>query len=178
MAEAATVARPYAQAAFLAACEAKTLPQWSQALRLAAAMSLVPQVVEIVGDPNIATERIVALFAGLGGVEIDRCWQNFVNLLAENKRLELFGEIAAQYELKRAQYENELDVEVTSAVALDAGQQGKLEDALKRRFSRDVRIHMSVDPALLGGAVIRAGDLVIDGSIQGRLQRLASVLDS
>ena len=88
------------------------------------------------------------------------------------------AQIAERYELLRAAYENELDVEVTSAVALDAGQQGKLEDALKRRFSRDVRIHMSVDPALLGGAVIRAGDLVIDGSIQGRLQRLASVLDS
>ena len=178
MAEAATIERPYAQAVFLAASEAKTLPQWSQALAQAAAMSLVPQVVEMVGDPNFANERIVALFAGLGGAEIDRCWQNFVKVLAENKRLELFGEIAAQYELKRAEADHELDVEVTSAVALSAQQQASMTAALEKRFRCDVRMTNAVDASLLGGAVIRAGDQVIDGSIKGRLERLATQLAS
>jgi F-type H+-transporting ATPase subunit delta len=103
-------------------------------------------------------------------------WQNFVRLLSQNKRLEVLPQIAVQFELLRAQYENELDVEVTSAVAMNAEQQSKLIDSLKTRFKRDVRMHSSVDATLLGGAVIRAGDLVIDGSIKGRLQRLASEL--
>jgi F-type H+-transporting ATPase subunit delta len=99
-----------------------------------------------------------------------------VRLLAQNKRLDVLPEITAQYEMLRAQYENELDVQVTSAVSLSESQRTKLAEALKTRFKRDVRMTTAVDPNLLGGAVIRAGDLVIDGSINGRLQRLASEL--
>ena len=117
------------------------------------------------------------MFAGLGGDGIDVHWQNFVRLLATNKRLEVLPQIAAQYEVLRAQYENELDVQVTSAVPLSGEQQSKLAAAHSRsRFRRDVRLATTVDAKLLGGAVIRAGDLVIDGSIKGRLQRLASEL--
>jgi F-type H+-transporting ATPase subunit delta len=176
VAEAATIARPYAKAAFLSARETAALPSWSEALRLGGALTADPRIADLVTNPKMTTDERVSMFAGLGGDAIDPHWQNFIRLLARNKRLDVLPQIGAQYELLRAQYENELDVEVTSAVALDAGQQGKLKDALKRRFSRDVRISMTVDPALLGGAVIRAGDLVIDGSIHGRLQRLKSEL--
>jgi len=176
MAEAATIARPYAKAAFMAARDAKALPAWSEALRLGAGLIADPAIEDLVTSPKMTVDQLVSMFAGLGGDAIDAKFQNFVRLLARNKRLNVLPQIAAQYELLRAQYENELDVHVTSAVAMNADQQGKLADALKKRFKRNVRMSVKLDPALLGGAVIRAGDLVIDGSINGRLQRLASEL--
>jgi F-type H+-transporting ATPase subunit delta len=176
MAEAATIARPYAKAAFMSARDAHALPDWSKALAVGAALGADARIADLVTSPKLSPDQVVSLFAGLGGPAIDAHWQNFVRLLAQNKRLEVLPQIAQQFELLRARYENELDVEVTSAVAMNAEQQSKLAASLKTRFKRDVRLHTSVDASLLGGAVIRAGDLVIDGSIKGRLQRLASEL--
>jgi F-type H+-transporting ATPase subunit delta len=178
MAEAATIARPYAKAVFMAARDSKSLPDWSRALQASAGMSLNARIAELLTDPKFGEDKVVEMFAGLGGEKIDAQWQNFVRLLAENKRLELLGQIAEQYELLRAQFENELDVEVTSAVALSDEQKTTMAASLKKRFKRDVRVTNAVDPSLLGGAVIRAGDQVIDGSIKGRLQRLATDLAS
>jgi len=176
MAEAATIARPYAKAAFMWARDAKTLPAWSEALGKGSGFVADSRVAGLLTSPKMSTDQLVSLFAGLGGGGIDAHWQNFVRLLATNKRLEVLPQIAEQYELLRAQFENELDVQVTSAVAMNAEQQTKLAGALKKRFKRDVRMTTAVDPSLIGGAVIHAGDLVIDGSINGRLQRLASEL--
>jgi len=104
--------------------------------------------------------------------------QNFVRVLAENHRLLLLPEIAAHYEVLRSAVENTVDVEVVSAVPLDAAQADKLQRALSTRLKRQVRMQNSVDSTLLGGAVVRAGDLVIDGSLKGRLERLATNLTS
>jgi len=101
-----------------------------------------------------------------------------VRVLAENHRLLLLPEIAAHYEVLRSAVENTLDVEVISAVALDAAQQEKLKAALSTRLKRRVRMRNVVDSTLLGGALVRAGDLVIDGSLKGRLERLATELAS
>ncbi|GAC1303903.1 MAG: F0F1 ATP synthase subunit delta [Steroidobacteraceae bacterium] len=178
MAEAATIARPYAQAAFMSARDSKALPAWSQALQRSAGLIADPSIAALLHSPKLSVDQLVSMFAGLGGEAIDGHWQNFVRLLACNQRLSLLAEIAAQYETMRAQYENELDVEVTSAMPMDQDRQRLLAAALKQRFKRDVRMTTAVDPKLLGGAVIRAGDLIIDGSINGRLQRLASELVS
>ena len=178
MAEAATIARPYAKAAFFSARDAKALPAWSAALEVGAAFLDDSRVPGLLTNPKLTDDQLVAMFAGLGGDDIDACWQNFVRLLAHNKRLDVLPEIAGQYEMLRAQFENELDVEVTSAVPLSAAHQAKMADALKKRFKREIRMRTRVDPSLLGGALIRAGDLVIDGSMNGRLQRLASELGS
>jgi len=175
MAEAATIARPYAKAAFMAARDAKGLSAWGHALDTAAGMVADSRIAALITNPRTTPDQVVSLFAGQGGAN-EAHWQNFVRLLAQNKRLDVLPQIAAQYELLRAQYENEVDVEVVSAVAMTADQQAKLAASLKTRFKRDVRMSTAVDSALLGGAVIRAGDLVIDGSISGRLQRLASEL--
>ncbi len=178
MAEAATIARPYAKAAFMSARDAKALPDWSEALRLGSGLIADARIADLVGSPKLSIDQRVSMFAGFGGNGIDAHWQNFVRLLAQNKRLDVLPDIRVQYEMLRAQYENELDVAVTSATAMNADQQAKLASSLKTRFKRDVRMSTSVDPSLLGGAVIRAGDLVIDGSIKGRLQRLASALSN
>jgi F-type H+-transporting ATPase subunit delta len=176
MAEAATIARPYAKAAFMAARDAKALPAWGAALGFASGLVADARIAALITNPRLSPDQVVSLFAGLGGGAVDGHWQNFVRLLAQNKRLSVLPEIAVQYELLRAKHENEVDVEVVSAVPMNADQQSQLAVSLKKRFQRDVRMSTSVDPALLGGAVIRAGDLVIDGSISGRLQRLASEL--
>lgn len=178
MAEAATIARPYAKAAFMSARDTQALPAWSDALRQGAGLAADASVEDLITNPKMSIDQIVSIFAGLSGADggVDARWQNFVRLLATNKRLHVLGAIAAQYEMLRAQYENELDVQVTSAVTMSAEQLGKLAAALKKRFRREIRITTAIDPALLGGAVIRAGDLVIDGSINGRLQRLAADL--
>src|SRR6202035_1424898 len=98
--------------------------------------------------------------------------------LAENHRLLLLPEIAAHYEMLRSAVENTIDVEVVSAVPLDAAQAEKLERALSTRLKRRVRMQNAVDSTLLGGAVVRAGDLVIDGSLKGRLLRAPAELGS
>jgi len=181
VAEAATIARPYAKAAFMSARDSKALPAWSGALQAGSSMVAEPRVSDLLTNPKMSIDQVVSLFTGLGGADgerVDANWQNFVRLLATNKRLDVLPEIALQYEMLRAQYENELDVQVTSAAVMDEAQQSKLLAALRTRFKRDVRMTTSVDPTLLGGAVIRAGDLVIDGSINGRLQRMATELGS
>ncbi len=178
MAETATIARPYAKAAFQAARDAKLLPAWSASLSVAAALVGDARIADLLGNPKLSEDQVVGFFDGFKKGADGVHWLNFIRLLAENKRLALLPEIAARFELLRAEYENEVDVVVTSAVPLSDAQKAKLADSLKTRLRRDVRITTALDPALLGGAVIRAGDLVIDGSIKGRLQRLTSDLGS
>jgi F-type H+-transporting ATPase subunit delta len=178
MAEAATLARPYAKAAFEAARDAKQLPAWSEALRLGAALTVDAEIADLITNPRLSLDQVVSLFAGLADQAVDAHWLNFIRLLATNKRLEVLPDILVQYEALRAQYENEIDVQVTSAVAMSATDQAKLAQALHARFKREVRMTLGIDATLLGGAVIRAGDLVIDGSVKGRLQRLSATLGS
>jgi F-type H+-transporting ATPase subunit delta len=178
MAEAATIARPYAKAAFTSARDMNALAAWSEALRFGSEFLAHSTVPDLLTDPRLDDDKLVGMFAGLGGNEIDAHWRNFIRLLAHNKRLEVLPEIAGQYEMLRAGYENELDVVVTSAVPLSEAHRAGLAAALQKRFRRAVRMTTAVDRGLLGGAVIRAGDLVIDGSISGRLQRLATELES
>ena len=142
---------------------------------------------EIVADPRVApltkspqwpADNLVSLITDVAGAKLDAGMQNFVRVLAENHRLLLLPEIAAHYEELRSAVENTVDVEVVSAVPLDAAQADKLKQALSTRLKRQVRMQNSVDSTLLGGAVVRAGDLVIDGSLKGRLERLATDLTS
>jgi F-type H+-transporting ATPase subunit delta len=178
MAEAATIARPYAKAAFMSARDSKALADWSKALHLGAGLVADARIADLLTSPKLSEDQIVSMFAGLGGPGIDAHWQNFVRLLAVYKRLEVLPAISDRYEILRAEYEREVDVQVTSAVPMTTEQQSKLAASLKTRFKREVRMTTAVDASLMGGAVIRAGDLVIDGSIKGRLERMASELAS
>ncbi|MBS0612322.1 MAG: F0F1 ATP synthase subunit delta [Proteobacteria bacterium] len=177
MAERATIARPYARAAFSAARQASALPVWSQALQAAAAFAGDERVEQLISSPKVGEDQLVELLADAGGKSGDEV-RNFIRLLAKNRRLALLPEIAAQFEVLRAEVENTAAVEVTSAVPLSAEQQAKLAAALKTRLKRDIQISTAVDPTLLGGAVIRCGDLVIDGSIKGRLAQLQTELSN
>lgn len=175
MAEKATIARPYARAAFEHAREAGNLAGWSKLLAVGAEVASDPRVEPLFGNPAVGSERLVELVsgvAGAGGLEVDAGGRNFLRVLADNHRLAVLPEIAAQYEVLRAEAESTVDVEVVTASALTPDQRDRLGQALAQRFRRRVRLREAVDESLIGGALIRAGDLVIDGTLKGRLERL------
>ena len=178
MAERATIARPYAKAAFGFARDANAFAAWSQGLQAAAQIVADPRIAGLINNPQLSPADLAGLVSDVAGHNLDASMRNFIAVLAENRRLLLLPEIAAQYEVLRAEVENTVDVQVISAVPLDAAQQGKLAAALSTRLKRRVRMQNSVDSSLLGGAVVRAGDLVIDGSLKGRLERLGTELAS
>ena len=178
MAERATIARPYAKAAFEYARAANAFAEWSHGLKTLTEIVADPRVAALSKSPQCTAADLATLVTDVASARLAAGMQNFVRVLAENHRLLLVPEIASYYELLRSAVENTVDVEVVSAVPLDAAQAEKLTQALCTRLNRQVRIRTSVDAALLGGAVLRAGDLVIDGSLKGRLQRLATELGS
>ncbi len=178
MAERATIARPYAKAAFEYARDAQRFAPWSEGLKAAAVIVADPRVAEMTQDPKWTQADLVSLISDVAGAKLDAGMQNFVRVLAENHRLLLLPEIAAHYEELRSEVENTVDVEVISAVPLSSAQADKLKAALSTRLKRQVRMQNSVDAGLMGGAIVRAGDLVIDGSLKGRLERLATELGS
>lgn len=178
MAERATVARPYAKAAFQYAAGAGAFAAWSTALAVCAQIVADPRVAALAKDPELTPEQVAGLVIDVARTVLDPAMQNFVRVLAANRRLLLLPEIAAHYETMRAEVENTVDVELISAVQLDQAQAEKLTQALNTRLKRRVKMRNSVDASLLGGAVIRAGDLVIDGSLKGRLERLRTELTS
>jgi F-type H+-transporting ATPase subunit delta len=178
VAERATIARPYAKAAFEYARDAKALAAWSQGLALAAQVAADPRVAQLIKNPKLTAADHASLINEVAGDRLAPGVGNFVRVLAENHRLLLLPEILAHYEVMRAEVENTVDVEVISAVKLDPAQADKLAGALNTRLKRRVNMRNSVDASLLGGAIIHAGDLVIDGSLKGRLQRLRTELTS
>ena len=178
MAERATIARPYAKAAFQYAQESKAFAEWSRGLKAAAEIVADPRLAALTKSPQWSQADLVSIVADVAGDKFNPAMQNFVRVLAENHRLLLLPEIAAHYEALRSDIDNTVDVEVVSAVELNAAQADKLTQALSKRLKRQVRMQTSVDPTLVGGAVVRAGDLVIDGSLKGRLERLATELGS
>ncbi len=173
-----TLARPYAEAVYRLAQERKTLKVWSEMLQLAAAVAADPQVAALIDNPRVARERFVEFFLDVGGKKFDKDAANFIRLLSENHRLVLLPEITALYELLRAQSEGRVEAEVISATAVSDAQLKDIGAALKKRLGRDIDLSTRIDPALIGGIVIRAGDLVIDGSVQGKLRALATHLNS
>ncbi len=171
-----TIARPYAEAVFKRAQESGRLDQWSAALGLLAAAVQDERVAKIIANPKTESEQRVALLLDIGGKHLDQEAQNLLRLLVRNGRLSVLPEIAHLYEALKNEGQGALDVQVTSAFEMSEAQEQQLATALKKRLNRDIRVTSAVDTSLIGGVRIRAGDLVIDGSVQGRLQKLATEL--
>jgi F-type H+-transporting ATPase subunit delta len=174
-AQAITLARPYARAAFELAQAEGALAAWSQALAFAAEVARDSRVAALSTDPHVKPEQLVALHLPEGG-KADSTFGRFLMALAEKRRMVLLPEVGALYETYKRESESQLLVKVTSAMALDAAQTELLKTSLKRRFKREIELETQVDPSLLGGVVIDTGSEVIDGSARGRLERLASAL--
>jgi len=173
MADRLTIARPYARAAFEEARADGGLGDWSNALAVAAEVVKDPRVGSLLGNPRVTPEELAELVNGIAGAKLGEEWANFVRTLADNHRLGYLPEIATLFNTFKDAAEGVADVTVSSASALDAAQQKKLSAALEQRLRRKVRLHYELDPSLIGGAVLRTGDLVIDGSIRSRLERIA-----
>lgn len=176
MADKTTIARPYAKAAFAEARADSMLGAWSAALHTAATVVDDPRVHSLLDDPHVTNEQLSKLVLDIAGAGLGEHGRNFVQTLAEARRLNCLPEIAALFDSYKDEAEGIADVTVTSAAPLDERQQQSLTAALTRRLKREVRLHCTVDPDLLGGAVLRSGDLVIDGSVRGRLERIAHEL--
>lgn len=173
MAQALTLARPYARAAFSLSRDGGNAATWSQALAFAARVAADPQAQALLAHPRLSAADAVALLAVDGADEVVT---RFLGLLADNRRLPLLAEIAGLFEQQRADAERVVKARITSATVLPAAELDSITAALKKRFGREVEVETAVDEGLIGGAVIDAGDVVIDGSLKGKLQRLQTAL--
>lgn len=176
MADARTIARPYAKAVFETAVAGNSLEQWGELLRGLAAVLAEPRVENVLNDPAFGSERLAGVISDALGQRLDNDGRNFVRLLAEYSRLDVLPEISERYETLRAEAERTVDVEVISAAPLTEEHKLQLTQSLRERLGREVRLECKIDESLIGGAIIRAGDLVIDGSLRGRLDQLATAV--
>lgn len=177
MADNSTIARPYAKAVFELAHADGTLEQWGSLLG-AISGAVDDQVLALLGDPRVGSAQVAQVIIDALGDRVDGSGRNFIRLLAENDRVGVLPEITERYEALRAEAERTVDVSVTSAAPMSEQHQQQLAASLQRRLGREVRLHCDVDESLIGGAVVRAGDLVIDSSLRARLQKLATNLNS
>ena len=176
MADTTTIARPYAKAAFEAAQADGALGAWSDMLNLMAEVTGDLAMRAFLANPDVENADKCQLVLDVCGDRLSVQGQNFVRILADNRRLPLVADIGAVYELLRADAERTIEAQVVSARALTKEQEKRLQTALKKQLGREVVISSTVDEALLGGAIIRAGDLVIDGSATGKLHQLAAAM--
>jgi F-type H+-transporting ATPase subunit delta len=177
MSEWTTIARPYAQAAFDYAVENKAITQWQEMLAFAAEVS-TNETIESLLTGSLAAEKLAEVFNGVCGEQLDQEGQNLMTILAENRRLQALPDIALLFNQLKAEYEKEIDVAVTSAVKLTKQQQSSLSKSLETRLARKVKLNCSVDPELIAGVLIKAGDTVIDGSLRSKLNRLSDALQA
>lgn len=179
MSDTTTIARPYAKAIFEHALAAKKLSQWSEILYKLTSALLDEKAIQFVMNPAATAEQqrelLMTLFAESKPNE-KTAIENLIALLAHNRRLLLLPDIKVQYEALRAEHEKTLKVNVISFSELSIAQQEQLISALSKRLQRQVTLNLSVDKALIGGAVIQAGDLVIDGSVRRKLNKLSADL--
>ena len=176
MAELLTLARPYAKAAFAYASEQNATDTWSNALQLLSAAVQDEAFSAYLNRPELTPAEQVGLFTKVLGEDQSAALSNFLTLLAENDRIILLPEIATEYEQLKSQNNNSLEVEIESAFLMDARQEHILAHALEKRFNRTVHVTVNVNPALIAGVVIRAGDQVIDDSALNKLEKMRTRL--
>ena len=177
MSELTTVARPYAKAAFEFAVEAKAIDSWLTQLTFAAEVAKDETIKGFLSG-GTSVEQVQTLFLNVCGEQVDSKGQNFLKVMAENERLLVLPQVLEQFIALKADFDQEVAVDVTSAVEVTAEQKTKLSAALEKCLARKVKLNCTVDASIVSGLIIQAGDMVIDGSIKGKLSRLATSLQS
>ena len=176
MIEPTTLARPYARAAFEHARAAGDLAAWQAALSELAAITAEPKVAAAMRDPNQTAAQRAATLSGLAGGAAPSAVANLLSIMADNGRLSLLPEVAMLFDQLKQAVESTVAVHVTSAYPLSDAETQQLADTMQEKLARSITLTSETDPSLLGGALIRADDLVIDGSVRGRLNKLAGTL--
>ena len=174
MADISTLARPYAKAAFELARDKGAFDQWQRVLAALSGIAGQPQVQQLLKDPRVSTAQQAEVFIAAAGGALDQHAKNFVKVLAQYRRLSVLPAIEADFTQLRAIAENTVQAELRTAVEASDAQRQQIRAALKARLGREVELNCVIDPDLIGGAQIRAGDLVIDSSVSGKLERLAA----
>ena len=177
MSELTTVARPYAKAAFDFAVEAKAMDNWLSQLAFAAEVAQDETIIGYISG-GASVEQAQTLFLNVCGEQVDSQGQNFLKVMAKNERLLVLPQVLEQFIELKAEFDQEVTVDVTSAVEVTAEQKTTLSAALEKRLARKVKLNCFVDVSIVSGLVIKAGDMVIDGSVKGKLNRLATTLQS
>ena len=178
MAEARTIARPYAEAVFKLAKTGGTLPAWSGMLQLLAAIAVDERIQALVGNPKVPTKRLGELLLGICGDQLTDEGRNFVLLLAENGRVEVLPEVSEMFEQLKARHDGVLEAKVTSAFVMSDAQLKDLVADLEARFKRKIEAKVSIDPELIGGVKVEIGDEVLDASVRAKLEAMAVALKS
>jgi F-type H+-transporting ATPase subunit delta len=176
MAEPATIARPYAEAAFGVARDAQALPAWSDMLRLAASIVADPRVAAALDNPRLDAAAKESLLLSIGGERFTGDARNFLRVLVEAERVALLPQIAAMFETLKDEAEATAKATIESAFELTAAQVAELQGALEKRFGRKIEATVKVNPALIGGARVTVGDAVLDGSVQAKLDAMRAQL--
>jgi F-type H+-transporting ATPase subunit delta len=176
MAEVSTLARPYAQAIFSLAFTNNTFKTWSEQLTLLKEVTANKLMIEVISNPNISDVQIITLISDICSDGLDEQGINFLKLAAENGRLGIIPVIADSFEILRSEAEGSIEAEVISAYAINATQKKSIAAALKKELGREVTITSTIDKSLLAGVIIRAGDIVIDGSVKTQLERMTHSL--
>lgn len=178
MAELSTLARPYAKAAFNTALDNNQLDQWSTILSTLSAISEQEAIHGLIANPALSAADKARALKDVVGDLLNEGTGNLLDVLAENRRLALLSEISEQFEALKAEHEKSADVLVTSAFSLSDSQRKTLTEKLSTKLGRKVSLTVNVDEALIGGVVVKSGDLVIDGSVRGKLAKLAEAMNS
>ncbi len=177
MAESTTIARPYAQAAFRLAQQKQALPVWTEMLGMAALVATDAGMRKLLDNPRITSTQVAELFIDVCGERLNEDGRNMLRLLAERRRLVVLPEIFGLYEQLKNEAEGAIKAQLITAFPATDAQKQIIAAALMQRFGREVQLEYVTDPTLMGGAVVRAGDLVIDGSVRGKLTRLGTALN-
>lgn len=176
MSELTTAARPYARAAYEIASNNNEVEQWTRMLNLSAAVAHDSKMQAVLDSPTIGWQQEAEIFQEVCGDELNERGNNFIKLLAENQRLVLLPEITALFQYYRAQATGTVDAELVSAQTVSDDQVNTIANSLSTRLGKKVSLTTRIDESLIGGAIIRAGDIVIDGSLRGRLEKLSTTL--
>jgi len=178
MAESVTIARPYAEALFRAAKESGNLAKWAEQISLLAQVAANPEARAAIGDPNVAAPQLVDLFRSACGTAVDAELSNFIQLLSNNDRLGLLPEIAALYESYKQNEEGTKQAEIISAFPIDDAQVKALVPQLETVFKTKLETSVSLDPELIGGIKVIVGDQMLDASVRGKLDAMATALNN
>ncbi len=175
MAEALTIARPYAEAAFRLAREQGAMPSWNDALNRLASIAQAPEALGLIGDPNLTVTQLAGVFTDSAGM-LTQEQKNFVTMLAQNDRLAVLPEIAGMFGRLQHAQEGVVDAHVESAYPLTEGQLAEIVATLEARVGKKVAATSSVNVELIGGVAIHIGDEVMDASVRGKLAQLSKSL--
>lgn len=178
MAEATTIARPYAEAIYKLAVKKNTLSIWSEALHFLAAVARDERINLLSGNPKVSAQQLSGLFLDIGESKLNDESRNFILLMIENGRVNILPQVSELFEQLKAQHDGVLEAKIVSAFAMDDGQLTKLIASLEKKFKRRIEAEVSVDPELIGGVKVEIGDEILDTSVRGKLEAMAIALKS